>query len=182
MTIATETGRNAVATAYGVEGPYLGLLSALTLQAAVASGGTSVKTDLSVAVGDELVFDYGLGTAETAIVTAVSGSGNPYTVTVAALTYAHASGSYVSHIPLATIHELSGGSYARAAAAWGTAASSAVTSNVASAVSIPSGVVIGSVSVHTASSAGTYVDANPIKPQAFSSAGTWLPTYTQTFS
>lgn len=61
-----------------------------TLSAAAAAGATTISTVASVAVGTVLQIGTG-ATAETRTTTAVAGAG-PYTVTVPALTYAHASG------------------------------------------------------------------------------------------
>lgn len=180
MPINTTTMRNALATTYGSTGPYLGLLSALTLQTAASAGAITVSVDLSVAIGDTLYFDYGQGTAESRVVTGVSGAG-PYTVSHSALTFAHSSGALVSHIPIATIHEMSGGSYARVAATWGAASNSAITS-AAAAVNVPAGGKVGAVAVFSAITAGNYLDSNPVAGQSFSSAGTYTPVYTETLS
>lgn len=180
MSINTVTMRNALATAYGATGPYLGLLQALTLQTSVSAGGVTVSLDLSVATGDTLVFDYGQGTVESRVITGVSGSG-PFTANVAALTFAHTSGALVSHIPVSSIHELSGGSYARTAATWGTASNSAIAS-AASPINVPAGGKVGAVAVFSASSGGNYLDSNPVAGQAFASAGTYQPVYTETLS
>lgn len=185
MATATATARQNACADFATRGTHLGLLSALTLQATANAGATSISVDLSVAVGDTLVFDYGLGTVETKKVTAVSGTG-PYTVTISALANQRLSGSYVSHIPIATVHELSGGGYARQAANWGSATDDGTTASIASAVaaaaSIASGATVGAVAVFTASTAGTYLDADPILPQHYSSAGTGLPAFTKTFT
>jgi len=78
--------------------------------------------------------------------------------------------------------EATGGSpaYARKALTWGTAASSAVT--VAPVFDVASGQTIVGAGVHTAITAGTYLDGASVTSQAFASQGTYTVTFTYTQS
>lgn len=79
--------------------------------------------------------------------------------------------------------EVTGGSpaYARKALSWGSS-SGGVVSATAAVIDISSGSTVVGVGLHTAVSAGTYVDKTTVTSQAFSSQGTYTvtPTYTQT--
>ncbi len=79
--------------------------------------------------------------------------------------------------------EVSGGSpaYARKALSWGAAAASAVTVTPA-AFDVPSGTTIAGAGVHTAITAGTYLDGAAVTSQAFASQGTYTLTLTYTQS
>jgi len=70
--------------------------------------------------------------------------------------------------------------YARKALTWGAAANSAV--SVAPVFDIPAGATIVGAGVHTALTAGTYLDGAAVTSQAFASQGTFTVTltYTQT--
>lgn len=176
MTIATVAQKNALATAYGVSAPYLGLGQALIQQANTSVAGTTVSVDLTVGVGDTVVFNKGGASEETRVVSAVSGTG-PYTITVPALTYAHTAGQLISHLPISStnLHEIA--STTRAAALWGSASVGAITSAVAAAITMPSGANVGAILMFSAVSAGTYLDAAAVPGQNFASAGgTYLPT------
>lgn len=78
--------------------------------------------------------------------------------------------------------EPSGGSpaYARKALSWSAPASSAVT--VTPVFDIPSGTTIVGAGVHTAVTAGTYLDGGAVTSQAFASQGTYTLTITYTQS
>lgn len=64
-----------------------------TLASSAASGDTTISTVASIAAGTYITIGTG-ALAEVRLTSAVSGAG-PYTVTVPALTYGHASGAYV---------------------------------------------------------------------------------------
>jgi hypothetical protein len=66
---------------------------ATTLSSAATAGATTIASVASIPVGNTIVID-SAGTAEVRTVSAVSGTG-PYTLTVAALGAAHASGATV---------------------------------------------------------------------------------------
>jgi len=70
--------------------------------------------------------------------------------------------------------------YARKALTWGAAANSAV--STAPVFDIPAGATIVGAGVHTALTAGTYLDGAAVTSQAFASQGTFTVTltYTQT--
>lgn len=78
--------------------------------------------------------------------------------------------------------EPSGGSpaYARKSLTWGAASGGVIT--VAPTFDIPTGTTIVGAGVHTAVTAGTYLDGASVTSQAFASQGTYLVTltYTQT--
>lgn len=78
--------------------------------------------------------------------------------------------------------EPSGGSpaYARKAISWGAASGSVITATVT--FDVPSGTTVVGGGVHTAISAGTYLDGGSLTSQAFASQGTYALTltYTQT--
>lgn len=72
-----------------------GNTTATTLAAAATVGATTISSTASVAVGTVIQIDtLASGAAEVRTVTNVSGAG-PYTLTVAALTYAHSNGAAV---------------------------------------------------------------------------------------
>lgn len=79
--------------------------------------------------------------------------------------------------------EIAGGSpaYARRALSWGSA-SNGVKSVTPAAFDVPSGATVAGAGVHTALTAGTYLDGTALTSQAFSSQGTYTLTltYTQT--
>lgn len=66
-----------------------------TLTAAAVAGATSLETSVSIASGTTITVGYGPN-VETVTTTAVSGSSSPYTLTVPALKYDHASGESVT--------------------------------------------------------------------------------------
>lgn len=78
--------------------------------------------------------------------------------------------------------EVTGGTpaYARKALTWGAAASSAVT--VTATFDVPSGTTVVGAGVHTAVTAGTYLDGSTVTSQAFASQGTYAVTFTYTQS
>lgn len=78
--------------------------------------------------------------------------------------------------------EPSGGSpaYARKALSWGAASSSAVSVTVT--FDIPASTTIVGAGVHTALTAGTYLDGAGVTSQAFATQGTYQLTYTYTQS
>lgn len=77
--------------------------------------------------------------------------------------------------------EPSGGSpaYARKSITWGAASASVITATVV--FDIPTGTTIIGAGVHTAITAGTYLDGGAVTSQAFASQGTYtlVLTYTQ---
>lgn len=78
--------------------------------------------------------------------------------------------------------EPSGGSpaYARKAISWGSASGGVITATVT--FDIPAGTTIVGAGVHTALTAGTYLDGAAVTSQAFATQGTYALTltYTQT--
>src|SRR3954447_26291883 len=78
--------------------------------------------------------------------------------------------------------EPSGGSpaYARKALSWGAPSNGVVTATAT--FDIPAGVTIVGAGVHTALTAGTYLDGTAITSQAFASQGTYTVTFTFTES
>jgi hypothetical protein len=79
--------------------------------------------------------------------------------------------------------ELTGGSpaYARQAANWGSASSSAITASPA-AFNVASGSTVAGVEFYSAVTAGTYMDGVSVTSQAFASQGTYTVTATFTQS
>jgi hypothetical protein len=79
--------------------------------------------------------------------------------------------------------EVSGGSpaYARRALTWGAPSASVVTVTP-TAFDVPSGTTIAGAGVHTAITAGTYLDGAAVTSQAFASQGTYTLTLTYTQS
>lgn len=181
--LVTDAMKNVQASAYGAAAPYLTLLKALTLQGgALAAGATSFSVDLSVQVGDVLVFDVGLATMERVTVQSVSGAG-PYAVTPTAPTaQAHAASARIGHVPVsaATVHEVT---VTRVAANWGAPSPAGVITSAAGAITVPSGNVVGSTAVFSALTAGTYYDATAIPTLDFTNAsGAYTPVWVETFS
>ena len=76
--------------------------------------------------------------------------------------------------------EVSGGSYARQAISWGAAAGGAVTASVT--FNVPAGNTILGAGVHSAITAGNYLDGAAVTSQNFASAGTYTLTLTYTQS
>lgn len=78
--------------------------------------------------------------------------------------------------------EPSGGSpaYARKPITWGTASGSQISATVV--FDVPSGATIVGAGVHTALTAGTYLDGGTVTSQAFASQGTYTLTLTYTQS
>lgn len=78
--------------------------------------------------------------------------------------------------------EPSGGSpaYARKAITWGSASGGVITATVT--FDIPAGTTIVGAGVHTALTAGTYLDGAAVTSQAFASQGTYQLTLTYTQS
>lgn len=78
--------------------------------------------------------------------------------------------------------EPSGGSpaYARKALSWSSASAGVVSATAT--FDIPSGATIVGIGVHTALTAGTYLDGASITSQAFASQGTLTVTFTYTQS
>lgn len=78
--------------------------------------------------------------------------------------------------------EPTGGSpaYARKAITWGAASGGVITATVT--FDVPSGTTVVGAGVHTAATAGTYLDGGTVTSQAFASQGTYALTltYTQT--
>lgn len=180
--LTTDAIKNVAANAYAGAALYITLLRALILQSAASAGATSISVDLSVQAGDILVIDQGLSTQEQVTVSAVSGTG-PYTATVSALSKSHSSGAFVSHIPLtsSTVHEMS--SITRVAANWTGPSPAGVITSSASAITIPSGQVLGSMALFSASTSGTYYDATAVTAQDFrTSGGSWTPLWVEALS
>ena len=78
--------------------------------------------------------------------------------------------------------EPSGGSpaYARKSLSWSAASNGVVTATAT--FDIPSGATIVGIGLHTAATAGTYLDGATITSQAFASQGTLTVTFTYTQS
>lgn len=78
--------------------------------------------------------------------------------------------------------EPSGGSpaYARKSLSWGAASGGVVTASAT--FDIPSGTTIVGAGIHTAVTAGTYLDGVAVTSQAFASQGTYVVTFTFTES
>lgn len=76
--------------------------------------------------------------------------------------------------------EPSGGSpaYARKALSWGSPSASAVTATAT--FDVPSGTTVVGAGVHTAVTAGTYLDGASVTSQTFASQGTFTVTFTYT--
>jgi len=189
--LVTDSAKNDAANNYATVGPYLTLFRALQLASNVAIGGTSFVVDLSIQVGDIVVFDQSLSTQEQVAVLAVSGSG-PYTctsfqTTTGSTTFqkAHVTTGpnlgLQSHLPLnaTTAHEVA--SITRVAANWGSPSPAGVITSSSGVLTVP-GQTIGSIAVYTASTAGTYKDSTAIPGQAYTIAGTYQPVWVETFS
>src|SRR4051794_39080506 len=78
--------------------------------------------------------------------------------------------------------EPSGGSpaYARKPLSWGAPANGVVTATAV--FDIPAGTTVAGVGVHTALTAGTYLDGGAVTSQAFATQGTYTATFTYTQS
>jgi hypothetical protein len=78
--------------------------------------------------------------------------------------------------------EVTGGSpaYARKALSWGAPASGVITVTVT--FDVPTGTTVVGAGVHTAITAGTYLDGATVTSQAFASQGTYQLTLTYTQS
>jgi hypothetical protein len=78
--------------------------------------------------------------------------------------------------------EVTGGSpaYARKAISWGAASGGVITATVT--FDVPTGVTVVGAGVHTALTAGTYLDGGSVTSQAFASQGTYTLTLTYTQS
>lgn len=75
--------------------------------------------------------------------------------------------------------EVSGGSYARPSLSW------AVSNGVATATAtfnVPAGTTVVGAGVHSAATAGTYLDGGSVTSQTFATAGTYQTTFTFTAS
>lgn len=90
-------------------------------------------------------------------------------------------GALYSTVPGGTAGtELTGGSpaYARKALSWGAASNGVITVTVT--FDVASGSTVAGAGVHTAVTAGTYLDGVGVTSQAFASQGTYQLTYTYT--
>ena len=78
--------------------------------------------------------------------------------------------------------EVTGGSpaYARKAISWGAPTNGVITATVT--FDVPSGTTVVGAGVHTALTAGTYLDGGSVTSQAFASQGTYQLTLTYTQS
>lgn len=78
--------------------------------------------------------------------------------------------------------EVTGGApaYARKAISWGAASSGVVTATVT--FDVPTGVTVVGAGVHSAITAGNYLDGGSVTSQAFASQGTYALTLTYTQS
>lgn len=78
--------------------------------------------------------------------------------------------------------EPSGGSpaYARKALSWGSASGGVVTATAT--FDVPAGATIVGIGLHSAVTAGTYLDGTAVTSQAFASQGTYTVTFTYTQS
>lgn len=79
--------------------------------------------------------------------------------------------------------ELSGGSpaYARKSLTWTAGSVDGIVTATAT-FDVPSGATVAGAGVHTAATAGTYLDGAPVTSQAFASQGTYTLTLTYTQS
>jgi hypothetical protein len=71
--------------------------------------------------------------------------------------------------------EVTGGTYARIACAWGSASAGTVTAT-AQVFNVPAGTTVVGYMNYNASTAGTYINGTSITSQTFSSAGTYTVT------
>lgn len=78
--------------------------------------------------------------------------------------------------------EPTGGSpaYARVAMSWSAPSSGQISAT--GSFNIPAGTTVNGAGVHTASTAGTYLDGTSVTAQAFASQGTYQVTFTYTQS
>lgn len=76
--------------------------------------------------------------------------------------------------------EVSGGTYARIAASWGTVTATATAT--AMAFNVPASTTVVGFELYNAITAGTYEDGTSITSQTFASAGTYTITPTITFT
>lgn len=78
--------------------------------------------------------------------------------------------------------EVTGGSpaYARKSVAWGAAANGVITAQVV--FDVPAGTTVVGAGVHTAVTAGTYLDGGTVTSQNFATQGTYTLTLTYTQS
>lgn len=78
--------------------------------------------------------------------------------------------------------EPSGGSpaYARKSLSWGSASGGVVTASAT--FDVPAGATIVGVGLHSAATAGTYIDGASVTSQAFATQGTFTVTFTYTQS
>lgn len=76
--------------------------------------------------------------------------------------------------------ELTGGSpaYARKSLSWGAASGGVITATAT--FDVPSGATVAGAGVHTAVTAGTYLDGGSLTSQSFASQGTYVLTLTFT--
>jgi hypothetical protein len=180
--LRTDAIRNIEANAFAGACLYMTLLKALTLQSATSIGAATFSVDLAVATDDILVFDQGLTSQEAVTVLSVTGSG-PYTVTpTAALTKAHLVNARIAHLPRtsSTIHEVT---VTRVAANWGSPSPAGTVTAAPGSITVPSGNVVGSIALFSASTSGTYYESNPVTAQDFtSSGGAYTPAWVETFS
>jgi hypothetical protein len=88
-----------------------------------------------------------------------------------------------STVPTSTAGtELTGGSpaYARKPVSWGAASAGVITGTVT--FDVPSGATVAGAGLHSAVTAGTYIDGAAVTSQAFASQGTYTLTLTYTQS
>lgn len=100
---------------------------------------------------------------------------------VTAYTNAATHGALYSTVPSTTAGtELTGGTpaYARKPLSWSAASASA--STVSATFDVASGSTVAGTGLHTALTAGTYLDGVALTSQAFASQGTYAVTYTYT--
>lgn len=78
--------------------------------------------------------------------------------------------------------EVTGGApaYARKSLTWGAPTNGVITATAT--FDVPSGATVLGVGVHTAVTAGTYLDGGTVTSQAFASQGTYTATFTYTQS
>jgi hypothetical protein len=189
----TDAAKTVLANAWKGAYLYFSLLQAPILQSSTVVGASTFSLDISVQAGDKVVFDVGLATEEMVVVQSVSGAG-PYTVTpVTPLAKAHSTttrNGMQSHVPLnsTTVHEIAG--LTRVAASWGSATvdplgvgGPTTVTSAASALTVPATRKYGSVSLHTASTSGTYGGAAAVPPQDTGAGGTsYQPLWVESFA
>lgn len=74
--------------------------------------------------------------------------------------------------------EVTGGTYARVAATWGSPANGVITASAT--LNVPAGVTVNGAGVYSALTGGTYIDGGSVTAQTFGTAGTYVLSLTFT--